>query len=196
AVLSASDTRAARKALVRSDSGHYSISDTRTQTLMTALALNFLAYKRQIAQKVGRKGKFICRTSNYSLSRSYRFFVLLLFRSMAPNPPKPAAAETTCNAASSSPSNNTLTPLLRNSARRSHKIRKILADMQIAVPPIGSERGLPSQREIQKEPPPGIRRRWLILQNTSSWRRRMPPVTWSTVRPYPNLNSTMPPLLT
>ena len=36
---------------------------------------------------------------------------------------------------------------------------------------------------------------WQILQNTSSWRRRMSPVTWNTVRRYPNLNSTMRPWL-
>ena len=55
-------------------------------------------------------------------------------------------------------------------------IRKIRADTQIAAPPIAREHELPSQREIQRGPPPGIKLRWRILQNTSSWRRRMPPV--------------------
>src|SRR5262249_25599820 len=61
---------------------------------------------------------------------------------------------------------NTLTPLLRNSARRSNKIRKIRAGTQIAEQPIARERELPSRREIPRGPPPGTNPRWRILQNT------------------------------
>ena len=58
-------------------------------------------------------------------------------------PAKAAAAEIISNAASNLPRKNILTPLLRNSARRSKTIRKMRADTQIAAPPIAREHELP-----------------------------------------------------
>src|SRR5215467_3799331 len=40
-------------------------------------------------------------------------------------------------------------------------------------------------KDNPKEPLPGINPHWRILRNISNWRRRMPPRTRSTVRPYP-----------
>src|SRR4029077_13856276 len=133
-------------------------------------------------------------TITHSLSPSYRFFVVRLFRSTERNRRRRTAAETTCNAASNLPRKNILMPLLTNSAKQSNKIQKILADMQIAAPPIAREREQRWRRETRRAPPPGINPHWRILQNTSSWRRKMPPVTRNTVRLYLNSNSTTPPL--
>ncbi len=55
------------------------------------------------------------------------------------------------------------------------QIRKILADMQIAAPPIARERELRWQREIRKGHRPDINLPWRIFQKLSSCPQRMPP---------------------